>query len=48
MSHRPVRSFLLVLVLTRVTTNLVRQHDRDRKRRRVVNLHDRRESTLNA
>ncbi|TDQ01492.1 hypothetical protein EV186_1021361 [Labedaea rhizosphaerae] len=42
MSHRPMRSFLLILVLTRVTANLVRQRSRDRRRRRVVHL----ESTL--
>ena len=44
MSHRPMRSFLLILVLTRVTTNLVRRHGRDRRRRRFVHL----ESTPNA
>jgi hypothetical protein len=38
------RSFLLILVLTRVTTNLVRQHGRDRRQRRFVQL----ESTLHA
>lgn len=44
MTHRPMRSALLILVLTRVTTNLVRRHGRDRRRRRFVDL----ESTLTA
>lgn len=44
MSQRPMRSLLLILVLTRVTTNLVRQHGRDRRRRRIVDL----ERTLTA
>jgi hypothetical protein len=39
-----MRSALLILVLTRVTTNLVRQRGRDRRRRRYVDL----ESTLSA
>ena len=44
MSHRPVRSALLMLVFVRVTTNVVRTRDRDRRRRRFVDL----EGTLGA
>jgi hypothetical protein len=36
-----MRSLLLILVLSRVTTNLVRQHGRDRRQRRFVHLESR-------